>query len=281
MVLPIADNRHAGHHWAWEVAEVLHRDISIENIMFYKTKSEIIGVLNDWDHAEKKSNLPLVQFNLLNAIEVARKHKRINGEGAPNDSDVHSDPPHAPTEPTDEVASRSESELASLKQARYRTGTGPFMAIELLRSGPIYPFHRYRFDLESFCYVLVWFCIGFKPKKHIVAHIDTWKHGDFKQIALAKLRYVQDPLEQQDLWKRAKSKQYLDLYTTWAEPLIDMVCTVQDRVRDIERVVVKACRMSPEEVSEKLEGWKTEIMGYELAREQALTYEQVMAILVK
>ncbi|OCH86555.1 hypothetical protein OBBRIDRAFT_797102, partial [Obba rivulosa] len=269
------------HHWAWEVAEVLHRDISVENIMFYRTKSEVVGVLNDWDYAEKKSNLPLVEFNLLNAIEVARKNRWENEQGAPDDSDVHSDPPHVPTEPADEVASRSESEPAPVKQARYRTGTGPFMAIELLQSGPIYPFHRYRFDLESFCYVLVWFCLGFNPKKRKVAHIDTWKHGGFKQIALAKLRYVQSSEEQKDLWNRAKSKQYLDLYKTWADPLVQMVCTVQDSVRDIERIIEKACRMSPKGVSEKLEEWKTEIRGYELAREQALTYEQVMAILVK
>ncbi|OCH84372.1 hypothetical protein OBBRIDRAFT_786259, partial [Obba rivulosa] len=45
-----------GHHWAWTIAEVLHRDVSINNVMFYRdiARNQVIGVLCDWDLANKK-----------------------------------------------------------------------------------------------------------------------------------------------------------------------------------------------------------------------------------
>ena len=40
------------HHWAYTTAHVLHRDISMNNIMWYKCGDEVVGVLCDWDLAE-------------------------------------------------------------------------------------------------------------------------------------------------------------------------------------------------------------------------------------
>ena len=44
----------------------------------------------------------------------------------------------------------------------YQTGTGPFMALDLLADGDP-PVHKYRFDLESFFFVLVWHCAVHDP----------------------------------------------------------------------------------------------------------------------
>ncbi|KAG8727489.1 hypothetical protein FRC11_013058 [Ceratobasidium sp. 423] len=50
--------------------------------------------------------------------------------------------------------------------SNHRTGTLPFMAIDLLVRDP--PPHMYRHDLESFYYVLVWICAGDHLGWHLV-----------------------------------------------------------------------------------------------------------------
>ncbi|OSX56320.1 hypothetical protein POSPLADRAFT_1037599 [Postia placenta MAD-698-R-SB12] len=39
------------HHWVWETSNILHRDISSNNIMFYRDDGRVVGVLCDWDMA--------------------------------------------------------------------------------------------------------------------------------------------------------------------------------------------------------------------------------------
>jgi serine/threonine protein kinase len=51
-----------------------------------------------------------------------------------------------------------------ISTARHRTGTIPFMAIDLLQAKP--PIHLYRHDLESFFYILVWAAINYDLKRN-------------------------------------------------------------------------------------------------------------------
>ena len=39
------------HHWVYETSGILHRDISVGNIMLYRDTASIVGVLCDWDLA--------------------------------------------------------------------------------------------------------------------------------------------------------------------------------------------------------------------------------------
>jgi serine/threonine protein kinase len=87
-----------GYRWLYEVPKILHRDISLNNLMLRKEDGNIYAVLNDLDLA-------------VNA-------------------DVQS------------------------QSSKHRTGTKPFMAIDLLSGEPTV--HMYRHDLESLFYVLVW-----------------------------------------------------------------------------------------------------------------------------
>jgi hypothetical protein len=56
---------------------------------------------------------------------------------------------------------------ADVKSAssKHRTGTKPFMAIDLLRPDP--PMHMYRHDLESIFYVVVWITSRFHNGEEI------------------------------------------------------------------------------------------------------------------
>lgn len=50
---------HLAHHWVYETSKILHRDISISNIMFRRTRSRhrpVSGVLCDWDLAYDENN---------------------------------------------------------------------------------------------------------------------------------------------------------------------------------------------------------------------------------
>ncbi|KAH9828544.1 uncharacterized protein C8Q71DRAFT_852009 [Rhodofomes roseus] len=45
------------HHWVYETSKILHRDISLNNIMWYRLPDgRIIGVLCDWDLAEDQKS---------------------------------------------------------------------------------------------------------------------------------------------------------------------------------------------------------------------------------
>ena len=39
----------AAHYWAYTTSGVLHRDISLNNIMWFMRGDELVGVLCDWD----------------------------------------------------------------------------------------------------------------------------------------------------------------------------------------------------------------------------------------
>ena len=76
--------------------------------------------------------------------------------------------------------------------ARHQTGTMEFMAIQVLQRVD----HTYRYDLESFFYVLLWICARrvwerkFKcsavnrPKESM---LNEWYTGSFKEIARSKM----------------------------------------------------------------------------------------------
>ncbi|KAK7055340.1 other 1 protein kinase [Favolaschia claudopus] len=85
------------YRWLYEKAHIMHRDISVANLMFHEVDGKMYGVLNDFDHA----------------LDFGKK---------------------------------------SVSASKQRTGTKPFMAIDLLLEPPE---HLYRHDLESFLYVLV------------------------------------------------------------------------------------------------------------------------------
>jgi hypothetical protein len=65
----------------------------------------------------------------------------------------------------------------NLKLAKQSTGTGPFMAIDLLRRDPTV--HMYRHDLESLFYVLIWITSRFHNGKEIAdPPLHDWLESD-------------------------------------------------------------------------------------------------------
>ena len=145
------------HYWAYTTSHVLHRDISMNNIMWFKRDDEIVGVLCDWDLAEDHSNGDLW------AVDVGQ-----SGVGVPGKGKGKAVPPRRsqrlaskPSNQQDVAPAAATSDTQ--EKPRYRTGTGPFMAVDLLVSDPP-TLHKYCHDLESFFYVYACSAATFDPE---------------------------------------------------------------------------------------------------------------------
>ncbi|KAF8631960.1 hypothetical protein AX15_002097 [Amanita polypyramis BW_CC] len=152
------------HYAAYQFGRVLHRDLSVNNLMVsaHEEQKRPLGILLDWDLASRIGN----------------------------------------------------QNEAIVSNARQRTGTLPFMSLDLLRAKA--PPHRYCHDLESFFYIMIWASVHFNlshksllpfnpvfedwinpsmakaanPKKSFLAYIDNAKEiyaeirPEFKQLEM-------------------------------------------------------------------------------------------------
>ncbi|CAA7266418.1 unnamed protein product [Cyclocybe aegerita] len=114
------------HHHAYETGRVLHRDISENNLMFARSRTEKASSSPSPDSMSTKPNVR----GILNDFDLGSE---LNEHG--------------------EIVSSN---------ANHRTGTPSFMATDLIKvqieGSPIPATHHYRYDLESFFYVLIWAC---------------------------------------------------------------------------------------------------------------------------
>ncbi|THH27423.1 hypothetical protein EUX98_g6754, partial [Antrodiella citrinella] len=180
-----------GHHWVYKTSSILHRDISHGNIMFYRDRSgaveKVVGVLTDWDLAGEQQD---------DGTQVKESDREAeNPDAASMRHRGGSDEAWSVKEDMVEEARKRH------KAGYYRTGTGPFMACDLLRLGPT-PRHLYRHDLESFFWVFVWFCIVFNPIEHTVSIIPAWHSSNLLNVGSAKVLFLTDTLEYNRLFAR-------------------------------------------------------------------------------
>jgi hypothetical protein len=109
---------------------------------------------------------------------------------------------------------------ATLSTARHRTGTVPFMAVELLDSNP--PAHLYRHDLESFFYILVWAAIHYDiPHKERLStpnqYIAKWD-SDLDTSSVNKSSFFAEPIRRRRILSAIRPE-FKELETQWIQPL--------------------------------------------------------------
>jgi serine/threonine protein kinase len=108
-----------------------------------------------------------------------------------------------------------EAKEAQVIAAHHRTGTLPFMALELLDNHETEPVHLYRHDLESFFYILIWaathYDFGSQTRRNTPNLMKDWLNpktapdmkfrllnGPYFQSAITPLRLA--PFE--ELWQK-------------------------------------------------------------------------------
>ncbi|KAG7088858.1 hypothetical protein E1B28_012812 [Marasmius oreades] len=129
------------HRWLVTVPGIMHRDISVNNLMFRLTGDRKVGVLNDFDLA----------------------------------------------------CTMEENRRATSKQ---RTGTKPFIAIDLLtlvKGAEGSAKHFVRYDLESLVYVFAWIICRYENGQEIKdPPLEGWCKGNWTAVRTTKLAWLMD-----------------------------------------------------------------------------------------
>ncbi|EPQ49943.1 hypothetical protein GLOTRDRAFT_134419, partial [Gloeophyllum trabeum ATCC 11539] len=145
-------------------------------IYYFRTKKELIGGFIDAIQAHK---------DLLEKAKVL--HRDISIKNIMLVADIEGDLSRRRGLLIDLDYAVEYPELGSRKPAQAaRTGTAPFMAIELLNEGWNVP-HKPEWDLESFLYVIIWICILYvgpcdrrSSKKIKETPLNAWMTGGYK-----------------------------------------------------------------------------------------------------
>ncbi|TFY55594.1 hypothetical protein EVJ58_g8148 [Rhodofomes roseus] len=259
------------HHWVYETSKILHRDISINNIMWFIKDGQVIGVLCDWDLAEDHSNGD-VQSVLKAAASASWLSWITGGAKTVNPSNEPQSQPDAEQVPG---STSAPLEGDHMQKPRYRTGTGPFMALDLLRKeGP--PMHKYRHDLESFFYLYAYAAAGYDPTNKIFRPIKQWQLESLLAIGQAKHCFLIDARENEDVFSSAH-EEFKPLLTPegflmqlrWMFRIVERD---MDTIQDIRNSAMYRRLRSPEDV-------EAEVREVEKKRDEGVTYSEFMSIL--
>ncbi|KAF8573370.1 hypothetical protein K439DRAFT_981699 [Ramaria rubella] len=103
----------------------------------------------------------------------------------------------------------------------HRTGTLPFMAVDLLTDKPVT--HRFQHDLESLFYVLVWISAHFDYRGHFEHHdpLPGWQTGPLQQIRNNKIGFL---ITSEDMADLCLTDFYSPLKALWLVPLHNVFC---------------------------------------------------------
>lgn len=177
----------AAHYWVYETLKVLHRDISMNNIMWFMRDDKIIGVLCDWDSAEHHRD----GVNDMVQSDVARPSD--NDEGSLRSERITSRISNQPY---------LEQPTAALG---HRTGTGPFMAMDLLRDdSDDLPLHKYRHDLESFFYIYACAAATYDPNSEVnMWALPAWDLESLLTIGINKKKFLTVPKAYHEVFRNA------------------------------------------------------------------------------
>lgn len=160
----------------------------------------------------------------------------------------------------------------------YRTGTGPFMAVDLLAEGEVPP-HQYRHDLESFFFLLVWFCAAFDPDNHELGHLTNWEMSDLVQIGTNKCRFLKKRRTQEKIFELFHDE-YKPLITLWIKPLIKVFWSVNvKREVDKEDCEFILDQAESNELSSARKDYMERMKAIEDERNAAVSYERFMECL--
>ena len=157
--------------------------------MFYRdSDGQVVGVLCDWDLSASAEDLG--KYNPL-AIDQDT-YKEVEDNTVAPLQDVRTQAVRSKLSTiynASTVEDDTGDEITQKRKARYRTGTEPFMAMDLLQEGKP-PIHLYCHDLESFFWVLAYFVMTYNPTQHTVGCIKEWTSHDLISVGKAKAGFL-------------------------------------------------------------------------------------------
>ncbi|KAI0929698.1 hypothetical protein AcV7_005172 [Taiwanofungus camphoratus] len=279
------------HHWVWTTSGILHRDISANNIMFYRKDGQVMGVLCDWDLAMKEPSKEEYMKDMREDIagkvlndDIIFEYSPVVDDDKTDETSQQQDPKsttnardsHEGDKQADPLPAKAAKEEPH-KRPRYRTGTGPFMALDLLSVGRV-PLHRYRFDLESFFFVLAWVCAVFDPVQHAFGHFPDWECPKLSDIGCHKTLFIIDDNHYETAFRSAHPD-YKALATSWVEQLrTEMVDVTLARI-GLTRLRCSLRKARANGDLEKAESVSAEMSKAHERLDELMTYEVFMKAL--
>ncbi|TCD68350.1 hypothetical protein EIP91_010988 [Steccherinum ochraceum] len=275
-----------GHRAVYKATRVLHRDISVNNIMFYyEPDGSVVGVLCDWDLAKEVLDshvtTEVITDDLLmsNLVFLTDVEKSGDVPAASEERADASAPAQSSNKPV--IGSAAEDAGSVLGQERrYRTGTGPFMALDILTYG-ITPQHLYRHDLESFFWMLVWFVATFKPDENDFGWIHEWSLENLSEVGSKKSAALKKTTTVVQTIPNKGSKAYAAAFRPWIasmaitlmKPLLVAQETIESTVQDVWSLGGGVGPATKQQLTDMV--WDAVYPQVE-ARERILTYESFM-----
>ncbi|KAI0074655.1 hypothetical protein K474DRAFT_1709698 [Panus rudis PR-1116 ss-1] len=253
------------HRWIWLTAEILHRDISIGNIMFRRRGNTVEGVLCDWDMAETKADLGDPEDPCFVHPWEIEHLRRNNAQSHSEDEDADG-----------HVA--SDDMPGSQRDGHHITGTVPFMALELLscEHGSV-PLHTYSFEIQSFFYLLCWVCATHNPQEKTMGCIEQWCLDNPRHVAYAKEAFLNFPQERTTVFKKAHTS-YRPLIRSWVDNLVPMFARMWKLSASLTQLrAALAWAIYRKENDEKVGEIKGEIVRKARERDDVLTFDKFMA----
>ncbi|KAJ7130173.1 hypothetical protein C8R44DRAFT_978331 [Mycena epipterygia] len=172
----------AAHQKLYTVANVLHRDISVNNIMLVPTP-------RTWNSVALSPTSPSL-------LALASPHPlKVSGDVKPAAPDKPLEPRRGLLIDLDYALVVEPDGERGPTATGHRTGTLPFMAVEVLVDGDNLPAHQPRHDLESLLYVLIWICVHYAGPDNVErqnfdiyeSYMKSWVRGDtYSDIGLMK-----------------------------------------------------------------------------------------------
>ena len=134
---------------------------------------KVLGVLCDWDLAEQRRASDGSSSAQARQRCAETQRAPANEQAQGSSTNLQSD------------LNASESSQEYQIKPRHQTGTGPFMAMDLLRSS-MPSLHLYRYDLESLFYVLVYICVVLNMQQKRLRLLPEWERPTLEQIGTQK-----------------------------------------------------------------------------------------------
>ena len=256
------------HHWVYETSHILHRDLSTNNIMWYRIGDKVYGVLCDWDLAEAQTDeviSPIPSCERLCPPDVVKS-------AAHAQSDDNAKPQELPVKP------------------RYGIGTGPFMAMDLLRRSLVPPKHLYRHDLESLFYILVYVCVTLDLKEKAFRRLLVWEQKALEDIGRNKKQFLQSVAQYRAFFANCDTalRPLVEGKKSWVYGLWYLFSTMEhlyDRIQQANAAPpeTELASAGEEEEAEEVRGivarGPEEAERLTVLREKAITYSKFMRAL--
>ncbi|THU91824.1 hypothetical protein K435DRAFT_673302 [Dendrothele bispora CBS 962.96] len=111
-----------------------------------------------------------------------------------------------------------------ISQRCFRTGTKPFLSLDLLQTPS--PPHHYRHDLESFFWILIWAALHYELNGKKTAKrkeiISRWCDGSFEEARQAKVAFLIDKQMAEEMFE-GFTPAFVSLKEKWIEPLYELL----------------------------------------------------------